>query len=217
MTRQLGNKNRIYLVVLLFVGGLTLGCARDNQRNLVSDFFEPPSSRAMDEIKPQPKSPVGANSSVVQTSYEAQISDPQWLTSLPEAISQAQSESKLILLDFTGSDWCHYCVKLKKEVFDSPDFKAWASDNVVLLEIDFPRRSQLPPKIQQQNEMLKSRYEISSYPTVLLVDPEGNVKAKMGYQNGQSPAQWVQMAESRLQSPQNAERLAGRVGSTNTR
>ena len=148
-----------------------------------------------------------------QTSYNARIAEPQWGVSLPEAIAEAQSTDKLILIDFTGSDWCHFCVKLKKEIFETSEFKAWASENVVLLEVDFPRGSPLPPQVQQQNEMLKKRYDISSYPTVLLVDVEGNIKAKMGYQNGQSPSQWVQVAESRLEGfNNNSSRVADRPG-----
>ena len=107
--------------------------------------------------------------------------------------------NKLILADFTGSDWCHFCVKLDDEIFSKPEFKAWANDNVVLLKIDFPKRTQLPPQIRKQNEMLKSRYQISAYPTVLLMDVEGNVRAKMAYERGKSASQWVQIAEARLQ------------------
>jgi protein disulfide-isomerase len=202
MTKQPTKRKSLLAMLLLSVFGATLGCAKDSTRNVVSDFFEPPSSRAIDEIELQPPratNTLGNSPKIQQASFEAQIPEPQWLTSLPQAISQAQSENKLILMDFTGSDWCHFCVKLKDEIFDTPEFKAWAGSNVVLLELDYPKRSQLPPQIQQQNQMLKSRYSISSYPTVILADVEGNVKAKMGYQNGQSPAQWVQMAEARLQ------------------
>lgn len=186
----------VSIAATILVCATFAGCAKDGARNPLSEFFESPRSRLVDEIKPRQS--ISEQPTIQQTSYEAKVSDPRWLDSLPEAIAEAQAESKLILLDFTGSDWCHYCVKLKKEIFETPEFKSWASDNVVLLELDFPRRSQLSPQIQQQNEMLKSRYDITSYPTVLLVDVEGNVKAKMGYQKGQSPAQWVQVAESRL-------------------
>ena len=99
-----------------------------------------------------------------------------------------------------------------------PEFKAWASDNVVLLEIDFPKRTQLPPEIQKQNDMLQSQFNISSYPTVLLLDAEGNVRAKMGYERGKSPSQWVQLAESRLQQNNvNANPVARGQSSTKLR
>jgi len=89
-------------------------------------------------------------------------------------------------------------VTLKKKIFNTPEFKSWADQNVTLLELDYPHGSQLPPEIALQNEMLKKRYSITSYPTVLLLDLEGNVKAKLSYKSGQSPASWVQMADSRL-------------------
>jgi len=216
MKNQLKIETRFQVIILLLICAMTTGCAKDSSNNPLGELFEPPTSRLIDEMEPRSQAP--AEQTIQRTSYEAQIKEPQWLTSLPEAIAEAQSENKLILLDFTGSDWCHYCVKLKKEIFEKSEFKAWASDNVVLLELDYPRGSQLPPRIQQQNEMLKSRYAISSYPTVLLVDVEGNVKAKMAYQNGQSPSQWVQMAEARLQKANSdSARIADRPNTTQYR
>ena len=120
--------------------------------------------------------------------------------SLPAAIAEAQTEGKLVLADFTGSDWCPHCVTLKKEIFNTPQFKSWARNNVALLELDYPKRSQLPAEIRQQNEMLKSRYQISSYPTVLLLDVQGNVKGKLIYRSGQSPENWVKMADMRFRA-----------------
>ena len=136
------------------------------------------------------------------------IAEPVWHDSFADAVAEARTNDKLILADFTGSDWCHWCVKLKEDIFSKPEFKDWANANVVLLEVDYPKRTQQTAAIQQQNQMLKSRYNISSYPTILLLDTAGNVRAKMGYENGKSAAQWCQIAESRLSENNTQTRTA---------
>lgn len=206
MRSQFNSVSRFPGVLLVLVlAGSIIGCAKDGNRSPLGELFEPPSLGNSNETMPiardalRPALRPAAQSTIRQTSFNAAVAEPVWHDSLESAISEAQTNNKLILADFTGSDWCHYCVKLKKEIFETPEFKSWASENVALLEVDFPRQTQLPLHIQRQNEMMKSRYGISSYPTVLLLDIEGNVKAKMAYQKGQSPAAWVQMAEARLQ------------------
>ena len=183
------------LIAALLVSATLSGCARDGAISPVDNAFEYASPYA--EVERNLEQASGAT--IQQTAYESAVVDPVWHDSLSTAIAEAKSNNKLILANFTGSDWCHFCVKLKDEVFKTPDFKAWASDNVVLLEVDFPKRTQLPPEVQRQNDMLQSRFNISSYPTVLLLDAGGNVRAKMGYERGKSSSQWVQLAEARLQ------------------
>src|SRR5689334_20082390 len=68
----------------------------------------------------------------------AVLADPIWGTGLPAAQAQARKENKLVLINFTGSDWCGWCKKLQKEVFSTKEFEQYAKDNVVLVEIDFP-------------------------------------------------------------------------------
>ena len=188
-------KTLTFSIIALLVSATLSGCAKDAKgpfaslQDQTSPYAE--AQRGISDNPPQP--------TIQQTAYEAQVPDPVWHDSLNTAISEAKAKDKLVLVNFTGSDWCHFCVKLKDEVFNKQDFKNWAMDNVVLLEIDSPKRKQLPAAIKEQNQMLKSRFNISSFPTVLMLDAEGNVKAKMGYEKGKSPAQWVQLAESRLQ------------------
>ena len=78
-----------------------------------------------------------------------------WLTSYDDAVAQAEATGKPILADFTGSDWCGWCIKLDKEVFSTSAFKEWASENVILLVVDFPRSKTLPAKLKKQNQKLK--------------------------------------------------------------
>jgi thioredoxin-related protein len=107
-----------------------------------------------------------------------------WLTSLDEAQKTAQAEKKLLLMDFTGSDWCGWCIMLDKEVFSKPEFKEYASKNLVLLELDFPRMKKMPPEVTEQNEKLAVKYGIQGFPTVVVFDSSGKPLGALGYQAG---------------------------------
>lgn len=93
-----------------------------------------------------------------------------WLVNMEEAYAQSKKTGKPILANFTGSDWCGWCKRLTKSVFSKKDFKTWASDNVILLELDFPRRKTLPENIRKQNAGLQQAFQIRGYPTVWLFD-----------------------------------------------
>src|SRR5258708_33083688 len=74
-----------------------------------------------------------------------------WMTDLPSAQATAKAENKVVLLNFTGSDWCGWCIRLRSEVFSQPEFDAYSNDHLVLVEADFPRRKALPADLQQPN------------------------------------------------------------------
>lgn len=102
---------------------------------------------------------------VAQTSnYTA--SQEGWLVDMNEAHKISQETGKPILANFTGSDWCGWCKRLKAAVFDKPEFKEWADQNVVLLELDFPRKKQIPQNIRQQNYSLQQALGVRGYPTI---------------------------------------------------
>ena len=109
---------------------------------------------------------------------------PGWLTSYAQAQKEAQAQHKLLLMDFTGSDWCGWCIMLDKEVFSKPEFKDYANKNLVLLELDFPRSKRMPPEITAQNERLMMKYGIQGFPTVVVFDSEGKPLGALGYQQG---------------------------------
>jgi len=117
-----------------------------------------------------------------------------WLTDWNKAATSAKKHKRLILTDFTGSDWCGWCIKLKKEVFNTAEFKAWAKDNVVLLELDFPRRTKQADELKAQNQKLMKKYGIRGFPTILFLDADGNKKGKMGYMKG-GPKAWIAAAQ----------------------
>jgi thioredoxin-related protein len=110
--------------------------------------------------------------------------DSLWLTDFEKAQAQAKAEKKLLLVDFTGSDWCPPCMRLKQEVFDGAKFKAEAPKQFVLVELDFPNSKEQPEELKLQNRLLQRRYSITGFPSVLIMDPAGNKITKTGYRPG---------------------------------
>ena len=107
-----------------------------------------------------------------------------WMTDFAAAKIIAAAEQKPLLLDFTGSDWCGWCIKLDKEVFSQKVFKEFAADNLVLVELDFPRGKEQSEDLKAQNEALSEKYGIRGFPTILVLSPEGELIEKTGYQRG---------------------------------
>lgn len=89
-----------------------------------------------------------------------------WLVNLDEAYEISKKTGKPIMANFTGSDWCGWCKRLSANVFIHDDFKSWAKDNVVLLELDFPRRTTIPTKYRQQNANLQRAFQVRGFPTI---------------------------------------------------
>ena len=99
------------------------------------------------------------------------LAAPQgWTTDYKAALEQAKKEDKAVLLEFTGSDWCPPCKFMRAEVFSKKDFVDAAKEDFVLVELDFPRKDR---KLAEKNRPLAEKYDISGYPTVVLVDAEG--------------------------------------------
>lgn len=109
--------------------------------------------------------------------YSASI--PGWLTSLEEANALSVKTGKPIMANFTGSDWCGWCKKLRREVFDTPEFQKWAKENVVLLELDYPRSFQIPDNIKQQNQQLQQLMGVRGYPTIWFFTLNNNDKGQV--------------------------------------
>ncbi len=120
-----------------------------------------------------------------------------WLTSLPEAQEKARKENKILLYYFTGSDWCGFCHQLEKEVLFTEDFKNWANDNAVLLYLDYPKLSKLPPELQQQNNNLLKQFPVEGFPTIVFLNNEGEFLNSMGYMQG-GAGNWLNQAKMLL-------------------
>ena len=111
-----------------------------------------------------------------------------WLTDFEKAKAEAAERNVPILADFSGSDWCGWCIRLDKEVFTQEEFKAYAAENLVLLMVDFPSKKKQDPAVKAQNKKMGKQYGIRGYPTILLLDAEGKVLNKTGYQKGGAAA-----------------------------
>jgi len=112
----------------------------------------------------------------------AQGSD--WITDLEKAKEIASSEDKYILINFTGSDWCGWCKRLNREVFRQSEFKSFAEENLVLVELDFPRFKDQSAALKSANEKLRRHYRVQGFPTILLTDEDGRVVLQTGYRRG---------------------------------
>lgn len=99
----------------------------------------------------------------------------QWQTDITSACRQAAAENKAVLVDFTGSDWCHWCIRLRKEIMDTPEFEAYAKDKFIPVEIDIPNDRSKNPELYAHNEELAEQYGINGFPTVLVLNAEGVV------------------------------------------
>nr|WP_294935968.1 thioredoxin family protein [uncultured Flavobacterium sp.] len=136
----------------------------------------------------------------------AQESALTWHTNIDKAMEISKKENKPLMLFFTGSDWCGWCIRLQKEVFYKPEFVQWAKDNVVLVELDFPRAKPMDAAIKQQNAALLNAFRVQGYPTVWFVNSqtiEGKTNftqlGSTGYVAG-GPEAWISGANQILKN-----------------
>ena len=108
----------------------------------------------------------------------------KWETDFVKAKKTAKKTNRYMLVDFSGSDWCGWCIKLDEEVFSKKKFKSYAKENLVCVLLDFPRRKKLKKSLREQNEKLKQEYAVRGFPTVLVLSPEGKLVQRTGYQKG---------------------------------
>jgi thioredoxin-related protein len=102
----------------------------------------------------------------------------EWLIDFEAAKTIAQENHKYILLNFSGSDWCAPCIKMKQEVFENEDFLDIAEKQLVLIRADFPRvkKNQLSKEQQKHNEVLAEKYNpTGKFPYTLLLDARGKI------------------------------------------
>jgi thioredoxin-related protein len=163
----------LYLALLGAAWLALPGCGRPS---------EPVDSSSVQTTPP----PQSAQSTETASSTQATPSKPGWSisTSYEQGQQEAKANNKLVLLDFTGSDWCGWCILLDREVFSKPQFKEYASKNLVLIELDFPKRKQMPDAIKRQNVRLAQRYRISAFPTIIVLNGDGQVVGELGYLKG---------------------------------
>jgi protein disulfide-isomerase len=118
-----------------------------------------------------------------------------WDDDYEKALAKAKAEKKMIVLDFTGSDWCGWCIKLDKEVFSKKEFKDYAKENLVLVEVDFPQGKRQSKKLKEQNEKLKAEHGVRGFPTIIVLNSEGQKVGQTGYMPG-GPAPFIEKLNS---------------------
>lgn len=142
---------------------------------------------------------------LVLGSLSVEAQELTWHKDMNKAIGISKKENKPLFLFFTGSDWCGWCIRLQKEVFKTPEFIDWAKKNVVLVELDFPRKSTQSDAEKQQNMELQQVFAVRGYPSVYFVKAgELNGKTNFeqlgntGYVAG-GPTAWLNVANPMIQ------------------
>jgi protein disulfide-isomerase len=127
----------------------------------------------------------------------------EWQTEYDQALATAKAARKCVLLDFTGSDWCGPCIQMKKVVFSKAAFLNYAKQNLLLVEVDYPRVKTLSEKVRKQNERLLQQYRIdkSGYPTVILLNPDGKILGQLEGYSGERPADIIAWVEKLCGKP----------------
>lgn len=118
----------------------------------------------------------------------------EWYTDMDIAQAKALQENKKIVLVFQGSDWCVPCMKLDKEIFTSNEFVAYATNNYVLLQADFPRKrkNKLAEIQHKKNAQLFEKYNTPGvFPFVVVLDPAKNILKRAGYKR-MNPSRYIQ-------------------------
>jgi protein disulfide-isomerase len=118
--------------------------------------------------------PIFNTIAILLTSTVLSIAGDAWLTDWEVVKAKSKTENKPILINLTGSDWCASCVKIKKEVFSQEAFRKFAAENLILMEADFPQKTEQSAELKKQNAELEKRYFNDGYPSIFLLDAEGN-------------------------------------------
>jgi len=115
----------------------------------------------------------------------------EWLTDLAKAQAQAKAEKKMVLMDFTGSDWCPPCKALHRNVLTSSEFLNYAKENLVLLAVDFPRSKPQSEAVRTANEELANKFAVDTFPTIILLDAKGEKLSKESGYDGSNAKEFV--------------------------
>lgn len=157
-------KKSIIIITMIFLLATTLSCAQEKAK----------------DAKP------------ITDKDVASFNEIEWLEDYDVALQEASAQEKVVLINFTGSDWCGWCIKLVDEVFSKAEFANYAKENLIMLKLDFPTTFQkLPREVQARRNELQQKYGVRGYPTILLTDSQGDVIGQTGYQAG-GPVKYVE-------------------------
>jgi thioredoxin-related protein len=138
----------------------------------------------------------------------SQAQELKWYTNVKEAATVSKKEKKPLMLFFTGSDWCGWCIRLQNEVLKTPEFSKWAKESVILVELDYPRRTPQSDEIKKQNNELQQAFGIQGYPTVYFANATVNKEGKVNFEGLGStgyvaggPTAWLAVADPFVKKP----------------
>ena len=119
------------------------------------------------------------------------VNAAEWLTDLPKALAKAKADKKMVLMDFTGSDWCPGCIELHKKILSTPEFEKYADKNLVLVVVDFPQKTVQTEELKKANKALAEKYNVDGFPTIIVLDSDGaQINKQDGYED-QSPKDFI--------------------------
>lgn len=129
---------------------------------------------------------------------QVHAADLKWQTNLPQALAQAKKENKLVLVDFTGSDWCVWCKKLDADTFAKKEFADYAKTNLILVQLDFPNSKPQSEELKAANAALQKRFKVEGFPTLLALKPGAVVVWRVdGYLEGGPKALIAKLEEAK--------------------
>lgn len=117
----------------------------------------------------------------------------KWTMDLDAATELAKKKELLVLLNFSGSDWCGWCKIMEKNVFSKEEWQTYAKDNVVMVLIDFPKdKTKVPEKFVERNDELKEKYGVRGFPALILLDSDGQTElGRLGAGKEKTPASFI--------------------------
>jgi len=121
---------------------------------------------------------------IVSFGFTPRADTDEWITDYEKAFVIAKLENKHVLINFTGSDWCGWCKRLDREVFSQPAFKEYAKENLVLLKIDFPRRTPQSREVKIKNQGYAKMFAVRGFPSIFIVKSNQRVVLRTGYKAG---------------------------------
>lgn len=160
------------LYLLAFV--VLFGCNNGDSNSAEGAKTEQATAKTTPQPKPQQNAQNQRRQQPQPRTGPYKAKNEGWMVSMEEAHAESKKTGKPIMANFTGSDWCGWCKRLDRSVFHQPGFEKWADDNVVLLELDFPKRFKLPQEVEQQNRSLQQQFKVRGFPTIWVFDADKN-------------------------------------------
>jgi protein disulfide-isomerase len=146
---------------------------------------------------------VASSASLAEQTGVNASKETAWSADYNAALLRAKESGRRVLINFTGSDWCHWCIKMDEETLSQKAFKEYADKHLVLVIVDSPMREPLDEETATRNENLKRQYGVEGFPTFVVLNPDGKeADRRVGYVDG-GPDNFIRF----LKVTENTEKL----------